>query len=194
MTCPVVGKNVSVNASLEPYWRNDEKLALMSGLMHQQLYVIGRDIESKHGNLLMQFGAKKTCAPEGCAVSLYSFTLPGKYRLALRGFGVFIGADHLGGIFIRRYEVEPRWMPSSRFEPIVWLPQQMPRLRKVRVSEIEPARKLTDQVMQFFICYELWIRERFGKRLRVGQLVSFKRLGNQRVYWDMAEAWEDVRK
>lgn len=59
-----------------------------------------------------EYGAKKTCAPVGSAVSLYSFRLAGGYRLALRGFGVFIGLNRIGGLFMHRYQVEPRWMPT----------------------------------------------------------------------------------
>ena len=121
MTLSVVGSNVSVSTRSQPFWKDISKLTLATELLHQQLYVIGRDIESKHGNLLMAYGAKKTCAPDGCAVSLYSFRLAGGYRLALRGFGVFIALNRIGGLFMHRYHVKPRWMPTARFEPIAYV-------------------------------------------------------------------------
>lgn len=160
--------------------------------MHQQLYLIGRDIESRHGNLLIHYGCKNTCAPDGCAVSLYSMRLPGGYRIALRGFGVFVGHVRLGGLFLQRYELKPRWMPSSRFVPIAWLPTQMPRTRMVRKAEQPSAIKLTTTAFRFFCRYEKWIRDTYGNRYRAAQLVGFRRLGNDPVHWNTVSAWDPL--
>lgn len=190
MTLSVVGSNVSVSTQSQAFWKDVSTLTLVTELLHQQLYVIGRDIESRHGNLLMAYGAKKTCAPDGCAVSLYSFRLAGGYRLALRGFGVFIGLKRIGGLFMHRYHVEPRWMPTARFEPIAWLPKQMPRMRKVRMWQYGEAMELVNQVFAFFWNYENWVRDRYGKHYRIGQLAAFQRLDNNVVHWDTLKAWE----
>jgi hypothetical protein len=160
--------------------------------MHQQLYLLGRDIESRHGNILVQYGAKKTCAPDGCAVSLYTFHLPGGYRLALRGFGVFIGSDRLGGLFMQRYRVEPQWMPSARFQPVAWIPKDLPRTRKVRRSEYVAASQLVNKVCRFFSSYEQWVREEYGVRYRIGCLVTFRRMGNDNIHWHTPNAWGDL--
>jgi len=192
MTLNAAGSNVSVSTDARPFWKDSEKLTYASELSHQQLYVLGRDIESKHGNLLMQYGARKTCAPASCAVSLYSFRLAGGYRLALRGFGVFIGSNRIGGLFMHRYKIEPRWMPNARFEPIAWLPNQMPRTRKVRTWESEAAMELVSQVFNFVQNYESWIRDQFGKHYRIGQLAAFQRLENNMVHWDTLQAWDTL--
>lgn len=183
---------MSADADVNIYWKDPALLLLASQLMHQQLYLIGRDIESRHGNLLIQYGFKKTCAPDGRAVSLYSMRFIGGYHLALRGFGVFVGKARLGGLFLRRYELEPRWMPSARFVPIVWLPQEMPRTRMVRKDEQYSAIQLATQVFQFFHTYERWIRDTYGKRYRAAQLVSFRRLGNHSVHWNTISAWDSL--
>ncbi len=180
------------STEVQPFWRDQEKCSLAGELLHQQLYVLGRDIESKHGNLLVHYGAKKTCAPNGCAVSLYTFRLAGGSQLALRGFGVFIGSGRLGGLFMHRYQVEPRWMPRAVFEPIVWLPKQMPPTRRVRKAESKVAMELVHHVFSFFWCYENWIREQFGKHYRIGQLVAFQRIENNAVHWDTLRAWENL--
>ena len=190
MTLSVVGSNVSVSTLNHPFWKDISKLTLATELLHQQLYVIGRDIESKHGNLLMAYGAKKTCDPDGCAVGLYSFRLAGGYRLAFRGFGVFIGLNRIGGLFMYRYHIEPRWMPTARFEPIAWLPKQMPSTRKVRSSQYGDAIELVTQVFAFFWNYESWVRDRYGKHYRIGQLAAFQRFENNVVHWDTLKAWE----
>jgi hypothetical protein len=192
MTSSVVGSSVFANQIESPFWVDAIRRSSAADLMHQQLYAVGRDIESKHGNLLLRYGSRKTCSPNGCAVSLYSFRLAGGYRLLLRGFGVFIGSDRIGGLFLHRYEMEPRWMPSSRFEPIAWLPQDMPRTRKVRRTETDSALDLVNQLTRFFCGYEVWIRENFGKRHRATQLVAFRRMGNENVQWDTVKAWESL--
>jgi len=132
----------------------------------------------------MAYGARKTCAPDGCAVSLYSFRLAGGYRLALRGVGVFIGLNRTGGLFMHRYHVEPRWTPTARFEPIASLPKQMPRTRKVRMWQYGDAMELVNQVFAFFWNYETWVRDRCGNHYRIGQLAAFLRLDNNVVHWD----------
>jgi hypothetical protein len=192
MTLNVVENSVSVNVDVRPFWKDREKRSHASELLHQQLYVLGRDIECKHGNLLVHYGAKKKCSPDGCAVSLYSFRLHGGYRLALRGFGVFVGLNRIGGLFLYRYQIEPRWMPSATFEPIAWLPNQMPRTHKVRDSESGAALELVNEVFHFFRDYESWIRDQFGKHYRIGQLTAFQRLGNNTVHWDTLKAWETL--
>lgn len=138
----------------------------------------------------MAYGAKKTCAPDGCAVSLYSFRLAGGYRLALRGVGVFIGLNRTGGLFMHRYHVEPRWTPTARFEPIAWLPKQMPRTGKVRMWQYGDAMELVNQVFAFFWNYETWVRDRCGNHYRIGQLAAFQRLDNNVVHWDSNTVWE----
>ncbi len=162
-------------------------------LLHQQLYVIGRDIVSKHGNLLCEYGCIKSPSPVHGIPSTYTTKLSRCSRLALRGFGVFIGDDTLGGIFVHRYTFEPRWMPSSYLEPIPWVPNDMPRTRRSRSRrEKECASSLLKLMVAWFIDYENWIVARRGIRFRIGQLAHFPVKVEQKIFWNMAMAWQEV--
>jgi hypothetical protein len=175
-------------------WNDLDCRAVGTQLLHQQLYVLGRDIESRHGNLLLKYGAQKRASDTPGVSSLYTFRLGRWSRVALRGFGVFIGDDRLGGIFLHRYSFEPRWMPSSKFEPVAWLPNDMPRTRRCdRGSELQTACLLLQRLLVFFRDYESWIRDQYGCRYRIGQLVGFRRLDNDIIFWNASQVWDQLR-
>ncbi len=166
---------------------------LGKALLHQQLYVIGRDIASKHGNLLLQFGCHRQPSPIPGIPSTYMICLGRKSRLALRGFGVFVGDDSIGGVFVHRYTFEPRWMPSSKFSPIAWLPGEMPRTRCSRCrAERAHATQMLKRMIEWFIEYESWIEGQLGVHFRIGQLTHFPGEGNQSVYWNLSKSWNEV--
>jgi hypothetical protein len=50
--------------------------------------------------------------------------------------------------------------------------------------------ELVNQVFAFFWNYENWVRDRYGKHYRIGQLAAFQRLDNNVVHWDTLKAWE----
>jgi len=196
MTSVAVASNVFVNPlETNRYDRLDRRtLERAKTLMHQQLYVLGRDIESSHGNLLMMYGAKRVASPLPGIPSLYIFRFRRRTSIAFRGFGVFVGDERTGGIFVHRYLFEPRWMPSCRFEPIAWLPKELTRTRRPRgVDDWKLAYNLIFQLIDWFVEYEQWVRETFGRRLRTGQLVRFRLLKNAILNWDMVVGWSSIK-
>jgi hypothetical protein len=163
-------------------------------LLHQQLYVIGRDIASSHGNLLLEYGCQRNASPMEGIPSLYTSSWNRRSRLSLRGFGVFVGDDSIGGIFIQRYTFTPRWMPNSRFEPIAWLPREMPRTRRSRrVHELRLANELLLRTIQWFISYETWILEQLGSHFRIGQLTHFPSEKRASIHWNLGVDWRGLR-
>jgi hypothetical protein len=166
---------------------------LGKALLHQQLYVIGRDIVSRHGNLLMNYGCFRMQSPISGIPSTYSMNLGCSSRLALRGFGVFVGDDAIGGIFVHRYTFIPRWMPSSKFAPMAWLPGEMPRTRVSRYrGEKSQANGLLKRMIAWFIEYERWIDELLGVHFRIGQLSHFPGQDKQPIYWNLSKSWSEV--
>ena len=164
-----------------------------SRLMHQQLYLMGRDIDSRHGNLLQLFGAKRTESPYEGVPSLYQFTLSRKSRICFRGFGVFVGDDRVGGIFVDRYMATPAWTANAKFQPIAWIPKDLKRLRQPRnPTDLRRANRLYQELVTWFIDYENWIRTKFTRRYRASQLSHFRRIGNEVVYWDSVAIWQNV--
>jgi hypothetical protein len=163
-------------------------------LLHQQLYVIGRDIASKHGNLLLDYGCHRNPSPIPGIPSLYTSSWNRRSRLSLRGFGVFVGNDSIGGIFVQRYTFEPRWMPSSHFVPIAWLPGEMPRTRRSRRSwEQRQANSMLLSMIQWFIEYEAWVAEQFGCHYRIGQLAHFPTEKYESIHWNLHEDWNALQ-
>jgi len=164
-------------------------------LMHQQFHVMGRDVESRHGNLLLSYGGVRQKSPYKHTASLYTFHLSKRRRIAFRGFGVFLGDDAVGGIFVNRREFEVRWMRSPLLLPVPWFPSQSPPYREPRTGrEKQAASELLAGMVDWFYEYEEWIQLNHGRHFRIGQLVHFKKRGNDICNWEMQEGWKIVAK
>ena len=162
-------------------------------LMHQQFHVMGRDVESRHGNLLLAFGGIRLKSPYQQTASLYTFNLSRTRRIVFRGFGVFIGDDRLGGLFIHRKKFEVRTTRSGVLHPIPWFPSQSPPPRSPKtVFEKNSASELLTEMVGWFCRYEEWIQTKYGRRFRAGQLVHFRSKGNLVWKWDMLEGWNTI--
>ena len=163
--------------------------------MHQQFHVMGRDVESKHGNLLLAYGGVRLKPRFARTSSLYTFHLSEERRIAFRGFGVFIGDDALGGIFVHRREFEVRWMRSSVLVPVPWFPSESPPYRLPRTrKEKEAASELLAGIVGWFCNYEEWIQTRYGRHFRIGQLVHFKKRVPTIWKWNMFEGWKEIAR
>jgi hypothetical protein len=159
--------------------------------MYQQLYLMGRDVLSRHGNLLTQYGVQRIESPYEGVPSLYQVILTTRSRIAFRGFGIFVGDDRKGGVFIDRFQTIPYWTPKARFTPIAWRPEDLPKLRKPRsLVDLQRANELFQLLMNWCIGYETWIRNEFGRRYRASQLCHFRRQGNASIYWDSVAIWQ----
>jgi len=164
-------------------------------LMHQQFHVMGRDVESKHGNLLLDYGGVRLKPRFACTSSLYTFHLSKKRRIAFRGFGAFIGDDALGGIFVHRREFEVCWMRSPVLVPVPWFPSELPPYRQPRTGkEKESASELLAGMVEWFCNYEEWIQSNYGRHFRIGQLLHFKKRGQTIWKWNMSEGWKEIAK
>ena len=164
-------------------------------LMNQQFHVMGRDVESKHGNLLLEYGAIRQKAPCNRTTSSYTFHISKQRRILLRNFGLFIGDDSLGGIFLRRKEFEPIWIRSSFLSPIPWLPHQIPEWSAIRFNKDKHAvNQLLVYLADWFQKYESWIVTKYGRRFRQGQLTHFQRKGNVIWKWNMQDGWSSIKE
>lgn len=192
MTSLVAVSNVSVKSREEVATKHEIE-QIGKELLHQQLYVIGRDIVSKHGNLLLKYGCSRMQSPIPGIPSVYSTSLGQSTCLVMRGFGVFVGDDSIGGIFVHRYTFEPRWMPSSRFAPMAWVPGEMPRTRRSRYrAERVLATSLMKRMIAWFVEYEHWIDEMLGAHFRIGQLSHFPGRNERPVFWNLQKSWGEV--
>ncbi len=164
-------------------------------LFNQQLYLIGRDVASRHGNLLMHYGCVREASPHRQTPSLYTLNFSTQRRLIFRGFGVFCGNDRLGGIFLRRREFVVEWTAESKPVRKPWIPDFLPPLRRPRTPEQKAAAsKLLREIVECFIDYESWIDEEFGYPMRRGQLTHYQRLGRFVQSWHPRDDWEEVHR
>ena len=90
-----------------------------TGLLNQQLWCWGQDIEYAKGNLLIRYGFDRTRLSEGTS-SVYRLELSPESRVILRGFCVFFGQDGLGGLFIRRFGFSPKFSTDGDVTEEVW--------------------------------------------------------------------------
>ncbi len=76
-------------------------------LLHQQMWLFGRDILCPEGNLLYQyeFSHKPTDIRGG---SMYT-RWDGERQIVLWGWGIWFGQAEQGAIFVNRYKAKPRF-------------------------------------------------------------------------------------
>jgi RNA polymerase-binding transcription factor DksA len=96
-------------------------------LLNQQLWCWGQDALFAGGNLLVRHGFQRTARPtDQLGSSIYRLELGGNRRIVLRGFGVFIGDDRRGGMFLKRFEFSPWITPSADLRTLAWQVDDLP--------------------------------------------------------------------
>lgn len=186
---------VKRNASLAQRFANPQRFA--SDLFHQQLFCWGKDIESASGNLLVRYGLERTPAPpDSRAASLYRVETSATRRIVLRGFGLFIGDDRWGGIFVRRETFFPMLTRTADLTRPVWLAEDLPRLRRPQADDRGNVQKLLIALTVWIADYERWITAHFGLAYRRRSLVPWKKLRNLVIpaseitaSWQLVQRW-----
>ena len=97
-------------------------------LLSQQIWCWGCDIMRPEGNWLIEIGFNRIEPPDNrkdCP-SVYSLELPRGQSVVLRGFGVFFGDSAHGGIFVPRYEFQPKYTKSATLDRPPWSDEDLP--------------------------------------------------------------------
>ncbi len=140
-----------------------------AGLLSQQIWCWGQDIERPAGNWLLELGFRRITPPENqrdCA-SIYQLELPRGQRVVLRGFGVFFGDDRHGGIFIERFGFSPQFTDNSHLTVDPWSCDDLPPMTSPRDSqETIRCRLLLMGLIEWIVDYEWQVRERLGDSYR----------------------------
>lgn len=183
MECEVVVVNREVPTHLQA-----------AELLNQQIWCWGRDIECADGNLLVQYGFQRIEKPLASrAASFYRLELSPTVRVAVRGFGLFIGDDRWGGMFLRRYEFRPQFTPASDLARPAWLSDDLPPLVLPRPHELARCQRLLIQLTDWIRAYEVWIGERVGIAYRRETLTTVLSKPKWKVPpEEMALAWQIV--
>jgi len=167
-----------------------------AGLLSQQIWCWGQDIRRPEGNWLLRLGFERTTPPkkqESCA-SMYRLELPPERRIVLRGFGVFLGDDRRGGMFLERYGFSPKFTDQSRLIADLWSCEDLPPLRTPE-SELEVAscRLMLLSLIDWIVEYELRVRQELGNQYRAETLERWN--NGKRFYLPesyMMSAWRQL--
>ena len=155
--------------------------ALATGLLSQQLWCYGRDVKRNDGNWLTEFGFRRHSPPpdrKDCS-SIYTLELNRTQRIVLRGFGIFLGDDSFGGLFIERFSFRPLIAVQPRLTKEPWACEDLPPLHPASSEQDSRARVLLLELIDWIIHYELETASRLGSDYRRETLKS----------WENGERW-----
>jgi len=160
-------------------------------LLHQQCWNWGRDIVRPQGNLLLEAGFLKRRPPEGeVGSSCYTLALPDGDRLLLWGFGLLYATPLLGGVYLNRYEFQPRWLPSESVQEPIWKPDMIPTAQTPPSPcvpmelAVAAARRIAD--------YEEWALARCGLEYRCAVLRQWKQASKGVPPQMLPQAWRSL--
>jgi hypothetical protein len=127
-----------------------------AGLLHQQCWQWGYDIRRTEGNLLIEYGFRKTKCPERQATR-YSLVAGRGRVIELWGFGFFTGRSVRNGIYVNRYEFLPRHANASGE---IWEPGPLAGGKPVTLAG--PELRLLAGMLRWIARYEDWVLESVG--------------------------------
>ena len=167
------------------------KLDAAASLLSQQIWCWGRDIDRNGGNLLLQRGFQRTEKPKGStSSSIYQLKLSSTSRLVLRGFGVFFGDDRWGGLYVPRFEFEPKLTPEPVLHELVWSAKDLPPRRFPEPDEVHNCQRLLLALIEWIEVYEQWITTCVGETYRREILIDWNpKTGRVFPGEEMAAAW-----
>ncbi|MDW8144796.1 MAG: hypothetical protein RMJ48_00615 [Roseiflexaceae bacterium] len=137
-------------------------------LLHLQCWLWGCDIRRSEGNLLLEYGFRRQRPPAGAAgSSAYLWTAEPEMIIVLWGFGAFCGDPMKGGVYLRRYEFAPQYIPRIDIRRLPWLPDQV--RAAVIPAEPDAQRRMGQQftsLIEWIARYETWVRDSCGLEYR----------------------------
>ncbi len=152
-----------------------ELLRQAVNLLSQQVWCWGRDILRPEGNWLLEIGFDRIEPPvdrKDCP-SMYTLAMPRKQCVVLRGFGVFYGDGQRGGVFLPRYEFQPRYTVQATLDCPPWSRADLPKLNPPTASQQKACATLTLDLINWIWRYETNIVERLGIEYRQSTLLKW---------------------
>lgn len=150
-------------------------------LLNQQIWCWGRDVCYPDKNLLIEYGFQRIPLPDGArGHSNYLLCRPKQTQVMLWGFGLFYGQPSLGGLFLKRFEFKPRWLPLSQLTPPICSPDLIPARLPHSAETIEKTVGLLTEALSWLADYESWVMQTVGLPHRQ-QAVASWRNGKRKV-------------
>lgn len=166
-----------------------------AGLLSQQIWCWGQDVKRSEGNWLLEIGFQRTAPPEHrkeCS-SVYTLSLSEKTRVVLRGFGVYIGDDRRGGVFIERYGFTPKHSPKSRLECPPWSGDDLPTFELPTDKQRDATAMLLLELLDWIRQYEYDVVTDLGIDYRRETLTKWN--NGKRLFYpaeQMASSWRKL--
>ncbi len=149
--------------------------AWATGLLSQQIWCWGQDVKRPEGNWLMELGFQRVTPPEhgkDCS-SVYTLAINQRTRIVLRGFGVYIGDDARGGLFLERYGFTPRYSMNSRLECPPWADKDLPIFGCPNRQQRDKTAMMLLELLDWIRQYEFDVASRLGTDYRRETLVKW---------------------
>ncbi|HBE70043.1 MAG TPA: hypothetical protein DDW52_18000 [Planctomycetaceae bacterium] len=162
-------------------------------LLSQQLWLWGQDVVHPDGNWLTKVGFQRTPPPPervDCS-SVYSLELGDHRRVILRGFGVFIGDDNIGSLYLGRYRFEPVCSNMAALICPPWSPDDLPEFEPATVGNYRSFSRLLVDLLEWIQSYEKDVVRKLGADYRRDSIRQWDN-GKRRVipFEETGSAWE----
>jgi hypothetical protein len=147
-------------------------------LLAQQFWLFGYDIRRPEGNLLVDLGFEKRKPPEGKRItaSRYTQCLASGQTVVLWGFGMFLTDPCLGGMYLPRHAIAPRFRGSGELLLDAWDPDDVEALVfPVTVADVQRCQALLIHALSWIFDYETTVLNVCGEPYREGAIQAWKR-------------------
>lgn len=163
-------------------------------LLHLQCWLWGCDIRRTEGNLLLEYGFSRQRPSAGSAgSSAYLLSTEPDAAIVLWGFGAFCGNPADGGIYLKRYEFAPLYIPTLDTQRLPWLPDQ------VRPATLPPSSHVHQRMRSYFVTllewiarYEMWVLETCGLAYRRQCVSSWTKQTPHVQVERLVEKWQQL--
>ncbi|MEM7803246.1 MAG: hypothetical protein AAF633_28910 [Chloroflexota bacterium] len=162
-------------------------------LLHQQMWLFGRDILCPEGNLLYQYRFTHERS-EKRGGSMYT-RLDDDRQIVLWGWGIWFGQAEKGAIFVNRFKAQPRYTHVATLSQTIYREESLPHLthRVDSQTQVEAMSQLWAELLQWLAAYEAWVIDKVGPSWRQAALKPFNHAVTPLVAVDqLAMQWQTL--
>ncbi len=162
-------------------------------LLHQQMWLFGRDILCPEGNLLCEYSFTRERSA-GRGGSMYT-RRDGAQQIVLWGWGIWFGQVDTGAIFVNRYKARPQFTAVSVLSQTVHREEALPQRtdRVSSVTEAQTMQRLWVNLLDWLADYEAWVLATAGDCWRQSTLQSFNQAVTKPEAVDqLAKQWQTL--
>jgi hypothetical protein len=171
-------------ASRIPHQLTTTQLRCASRHMQQQCWLWGCDIRHGDGNLLIEYGFTRYRPKnplDGSSLYVHATTT---YTVMLWGFGMYVGDEEHGGVFIFRHVFDPIAVRHPNHS--VCTPDA---IIKTACPPTHIHHEYTVTALAWLVAYEAWVVERMGLDYRQQSIANWPKQTLQTQYQTFIDDW-----